>query len=79
MNNSQLAYSLFLGLRKYVLPGSLSQRDVFISYPRWRHRPRAVYPKKPLDVCLDTLFGMPAMMRQLDGRIEQKCQAVLAQ
>ncbi|OAQ65323.1 C6 zinc finger domain-containing protein [Pochonia chlamydosporia 170] len=86
MNNSPLAHSLFLGLRRYMLLGSLmNHKDTFISHPQWRERPWAVYPKNLLDVCLDALFEMPAVLRQWDAVshesndavIQHKCAAIL--
>jgi hypothetical protein len=87
LNNSPLAHSLFLGLRRYVLLSSLMNRRVtFISQPQWRDRPWAVYPKNTLDVCLDSLFEMPAVLQQWDqvlsetdgALMQQKCHAVIA-
>lgn len=72
VNNSPLAHSLFLGLRRYMLLGSLmNHRDTFISHPQWKDRPWSVYPKNLLDVCLDFLFEMPAVLRQWDAVVDE--------
>lgn len=67
-NTSPLAHSLFLGLRRHMLLGSLmNHRDTFLSQPKWRERPWEVFPKNVLDECLDCMFDMPAVLRKWDS------------
>ncbi|KAK2617000.1 hypothetical protein QQS21_000089 [Conoideocrella luteorostrata] len=86
VNNSPLAHSLFLGLRRYMLLGTLiNYRDTFLLQPQWKDRPWAVYKKNMLDVCLDALFEMPAVMRQWEEvahetdqvLVQQKCGRII--
>ncbi|OAA72849.1 C6 zinc finger domain protein [Akanthomyces lecanii RCEF 1005] len=69
-NNTPLAHSLFLGLRRQIIITTLIKHsDTFLSDDVWRERPWSVYPKNLLDKCLDCVLGLPRLQRLADDML----------
>ncbi|EGX96002.1 C6 zinc finger domain protein [Cordyceps militaris CM01] len=66
-NNTPLAHSLFLSLRRHVINTTLiTHTDSFLCHDEWRARPWRVYPKNVLDRCLDCVQDLPPLQRLAD-------------
>lgn len=78
-NNTPLAHSLFLGLRRQVIITTLIKHsDTFLSSPIWREKPWSVYPKNMLDKCLDCVLDLPALQRLADEMSREKDTAAIS-
>ncbi|TQV93790.1 C6 zinc finger domain-containing protein [Cordyceps javanica] len=69
-NDTPLAHSLFLGLRRQTIVTTLIKHsDTFLSHHVWRERPWRVYPKNVLDRCLDCVLDLPRLQRLADDML----------
>ncbi|KAJ6790057.1 hypothetical protein PWT90_03968 [Aphanocladium album] len=69
-NNTPLAHSLFLGLRRQIIITTLIKHsETFFSHDVWRERPWGVYPKNILDKCLDCVLDLPRLQRLADDML----------
>ncbi|KAJ3494684.1 hypothetical protein NLG97_g3920 [Lecanicillium saksenae] len=87
-NNTPLAHSLFLGLRRQVIITTLIKHsDTFLSHDMWRECPWNIYPKNVLDKCLDCVLDLPRLQRLADEmlldsnttRVARQCDMLIEQ
>lgn len=85
-NNTPLAHSLFLGLRRQIIITTLIKHsETFLSHDVWRERPWSVYPKNLLDKCLDCVLDLPRLQRLADemaheadtGKVAGQCDTLI--